>query len=117
MKGKAGIVAGALTGLALVLAPILDGLYVREGGYVNHKNDRGGATRYGITEAVARQWGYKGDMRVFPKHCGDRNPVCADKIYRVTYIEKPGFLPFAAMSPAVLEELVDSAVLHGPSIS
>lgn len=28
-----------------------------EGGYSNHKNDRGGKTKYGITQAVARNYG------------------------------------------------------------
>lgn len=37
-----------------------------EGGYVNDPNDPGGATRYGITEAVARANGYTGDMRTLP---------------------------------------------------
>jgi lysozyme family protein len=32
----------------------------REGGYSNHPADRGGATRWGITEAVARAHGYRG---------------------------------------------------------
>ena len=32
----------------------LDELIKREGGYVNNPADRGGATKYGITEAVAR---------------------------------------------------------------
>lgn len=34
-----------------------------EGGYVDNPNDPGGATMYGITEAVARESGYQGDMR------------------------------------------------------
>lgn len=39
---------------------------LHEGGYGNHPDDPGGATRYGITEAVARVAGYRGDMRELP---------------------------------------------------
>lgn len=34
-----------------------------EGGYTNHINDNGGETNFGITENVARDFGYSGDMR------------------------------------------------------
>lgn len=44
----------------------LDELIKREGGYVNNPADRGGATKYGITEAVARASGFKGHMRDLP---------------------------------------------------
>lgn len=37
-----------------------------EGGYVDHPADPGGATRWGITERVARENGYTGHMRDFP---------------------------------------------------
>ena len=37
-----------------------------EGGYVDHPADPGGATNYGITQLVAREHGYSGDMRDFP---------------------------------------------------
>lgn len=37
-----------------------------EGEYSNHPADPGGATRWGITERVARAAGYRGDMREFP---------------------------------------------------
>ena len=37
-----------------------------EGGFVDHPSDPGGATRYGVTERVARANGYAGSMREFP---------------------------------------------------
>lgn len=56
----------------------LEILLESEGGYVNHPSDPGGATRYGITQAVARESGYIGDMRVLPIN------TAAD-IYRAKY--------------------------------
>lgn len=38
-------------------------LISHEGGYVNHPNDPGGETKFGITRRVAREAGYRGDMR------------------------------------------------------
>lgn len=37
-----------------------------EGGFVDHPKDPGGATNYGITQRVAREHGFQGDMRNFP---------------------------------------------------
>lgn len=37
-----------------------------EGGFVDHPEDPGGATRWGITQRIARKHGYTGDMRNFP---------------------------------------------------
>lgn len=104
---RGGITAG-------VLAVILGAVYVVEGGYVNNPNDPGGETRYGVTKTVARGFGYTGSMRLFPKHCDAEHPVCADLVYTTNYIERPGFMPLASIEPAVMEELVDSAVNFGP---
>jgi len=49
-----------------------------EGGYVDNPNDPGGATRYGVTEAVARANGYLGPMQKFPLEL-------AKRIYRESY--------------------------------
>lgn len=49
-----------------------------EGGYVDHAKDPGGKTRYGITEAVARDAGYIGEMNVLPSNT-------AAEIYRANY--------------------------------
>ena len=38
----------------------------REGGYVNHPDDRGGETRWGITHSVAKDNGYDKEMKDFP---------------------------------------------------
>ncbi|MDE1906636.1 MAG: glycoside hydrolase family 108 protein [Rhodospirillales bacterium] len=38
-----------------------------EGAYVDNPADPGGATMWGITERVARSWGYDGDMRALPR--------------------------------------------------
>lgn len=55
-----------------------DQLLNHEGGFVDHPDDPGGATRYGITEAVAREVGYRGDMRDLPV-------ALAARIYRERY--------------------------------
>ncbi len=55
-------------------------VFEEEKGYVNHKNDRGGATNYGITVAVARRAGWQGSMKDLPK------PL-AESIYNTQYWE------------------------------
>ncbi|QCW21964.1 glycosylhydrolase [Caulobacter phage Jess A] len=78
----------------------------REAGYVNHPSDRGGPTKYGITEKVARKHGYTGDMRDFPLDL-------ADQILEREYVEEPGFDLVAVLSVKVAKELVDTGVNCG----
>lgn len=60
----------------------LNELIKRKGGYVNNPADRGGVTKYGITEAVARANGFKGNMRDLPLEV-------VKKIYRKNYWRLP----------------------------
>lgn len=51
---------------------------VHEGSFSDHPDDRGGKTMYGITEAVAREVGYRGNMQELPLDL-------AKRIYRERY--------------------------------
>ena len=46
---------------------IFERLMLHEGGYVNHPNDPGGETMWGVTKRVAQAHGYHGSMRNLPK--------------------------------------------------
>ena len=46
---------------------LIEEVIAREGGYVNHPADPGGATRWGVTERLARAHGYRGPMRDYPR--------------------------------------------------
>lgn len=78
-----------------------------EGGYSDNALDRGGKTMFGITEAVARANGYKGDMAALPR-------ATAIAIYKSEYAIKPGFAAIEAVSPSVGAELFDTGVNMGP---
>jgi len=82
----------------------------REGGYVNHPADRGGPTRWGITEATARADGWTGDMRGFPR-------VRAAALYRRLYWQRPRLDAVASRSPGLAAELFDTAVNMGPTVA
>jgi lysozyme family protein len=89
---------------------LLDALIEREGGYANHPADRGGPTRFGITEAVARVHGYVGAMAKLP-----RDEAAA--IYRRLYWLRPRFDEVAARAPRIAAELFDTGVNMGPAVA
>lgn len=75
-----------------------------EGGYSDHPNDPGGATRWGVTERVARAAGYVGSMKEFPV---DK----AKEIYKKSYWDAVQ----ADLLPDELRYAVfDAAVNSGP---
>lgn len=94
-------------GVGGAIGIILAAVFAAEGGYVNDPRDPGGATNHGITEAVARQNGYTGDMRKLTAQ------QAAD-IYVKQYIDKPGFRAVVDMDPYLGEEMVDAAINVGP---
>ena len=95
---------------ALDIDELLDALVAREGDFVNHPADRGGPTRFGITEAVARAHGYQGAMRALPR---DE----ALDIYRRLYWHRPRFDAIAERSARIAAELFDTGVNMGPAVA
>jgi lysozyme family protein len=89
---------------------LINGVIDREGGYVHHPADRGGATRWGITEAVARANGYAGDMRHFAREA-------AAAIYRRIYWQRPRIDDVAQRAPSIAAELFDTGVNMGPAVA
>jgi lysozyme family protein len=85
---------------------LIEDVIEREGGYVNHPADRGGATNWGITEAVARRQGYMDDMQALPRSD-------AEAIYRQLYWHKPRFDAFSERAPALAAELFDTGINMG----
>jgi lysozyme family protein len=89
---------------------LIDALIEREGGYVDHPADRGGATCFGITEAVARAHGYAGPMRHLPRED-------AAAIYKRLYWLRPRFDQIARRSGGLAAELFDTGVNMGPAVA
>jgi len=87
---------------------IIDAILEAEKGYVDHPNDRGGPTNYGITIAVARKNGYDGDMKDLPLSL-------AREIYRKRYIVEPKFDKVAELDAKIGHELIDTGVNMGPA--
>lgn len=85
---------------------IVDELVAREGGYVNNPADRGGPTNWGITEPVARAFGYRGDMQAMPIEV-------ARSIYRERFWQQPGFSRIGQIDLPLAIELMDTGVNMG----
>ena len=76
-----------------------------EGEYSDDADDRGGKTRYGITEVVARLSGYKGDMKELPLDT-------AKAIYKIGYWDSINLDLIS--DDKIAEELFDISVNMGP---
>lgn len=76
-----------------------------EGEYSDDEGDRGGKTKYGITETVARLSGYHGDMKELPLET-------ARNIYKIGYWDSIDL--DLVTDQKIAEELFDVAVNMGP---
>jgi lysozyme family protein len=85
---------------------MINDVIAREGDYVNHPADRGGPTRWGITQAEARADGYTGDMRVLPRER-------AFSIYWWRFVVATGIDLLAKRAPALAAEALDTGVNMG----
>lgn len=85
---------------------LIEELIEREGGYVNDPTDRGGETMYGITKAVARQYGYNGEMLALPFEL-------AFKIYQDRYWTPLKLDEVQQLSETLAEQLFDFGVNSG----
>lgn len=81
-------------------------LVSREGEYVDDPADKGGPTRWGVTEKVARAAGYTGSMRDYPLSS-------AKDLFAVKYWYEPRFSEVDRLSPYLAEELFDTGVNMG----
>ncbi|WP_020184555.1 glycosyl hydrolase 108 family protein [Methylopila sp. 73B] len=88
----------------------LQHIIIRERGYSDRATDRGGKTKDGITERVARgkPWFYKGDMRELPDELRDR-------IYLTDYWHSLNLDAVAAVMPVLAVEICDAGVNCGVS--
>ncbi|TDX29115.1 putative peptidoglycan binding protein [Modicisalibacter xianhensis] len=86
-----------------LIAEVID----REGGYVDHPSDRGGPTKYGITQVVAKRHGYTGAMCDLP-----RQKAC--DIYAADYWHSLRLDNIALIYEPLAEYLFDFGVNSGP---
>lgn len=78
-----------------------------EGGYVNDKDDSGGATKYGITEYLAKKHGYKGSMRDLPKSLAFE--IYKNRYWRLMMLDDIETIA----GEVIVEELVEIAINMG----
>jgi lysozyme family protein len=86
---------------------VIDDIIRREGGFVDNPSDRGGPTKFGITQATLAEW------RGSPVTANDVEALTVDEarsIYRALYIDKPGL---DALPEPLRGLVVDTAVQSG----
>lgn len=96
----------SLGGIGIAVAAVIGSVIGIEGGFSNHPDDTGGATNFGITEKVARDYGYTGSMLDLPVEV-------AENIYSNNYVIAPKYHRILEESQAVGHKVIDSGVNVG----
>ena len=89
-----------------IVGAIIASIIFVEGGYTDDSFDPGGKTKFGITEKVAREYGYTGSME-------DLTKDTATDIYSTLYVYQPNFDKFIEINPAIAHKLINSGVNVG----
>lgn len=93
--------------MSKTVAQVIDDVIRREGGYVDHPNDRGGPTKYGITQKTLDAYSKKYDIFCMPV-----KDLSVDKtrmIYRNEY-----YPSVAILASEYQPQVFDMCVNHGP---
>jgi lysozyme family protein len=78
--------------------------------YTNDPDDAGKETKWGITVASARAYGYTGATKDMPE-------AVARAIYRKRYVDEPRFGEVFAIEPNIGAELIDTGVNMGTTVA
>lgn len=85
---------------------VLDEVLGVEGDWSNHPSDSGGKTMFGITERLARKYGYVGEMQKIPISF-------AERIYKEEFWDSLDLDTISKISPTIVRELMDTSVNQG----
>lgn len=89
-------------------ATAFEKLLKHEGGFSDHPADPGGKTRYGVTEAVAREVGYRGNMRELPLDLAQR--IYKERYWDAVQAENlPADLRYIVFDAAVNSGIIQAA--------
>lgn len=96
------------------ITKLISEIVKREGGYVDHANDLGGPTNYGITLRKLSEYLGRPASITELKAMG---PGVAEDIYHSEYVRIPGFDKIGLISDLAARELVDTGVNCGVEVA
>ncbi len=92
---------------------IISGVILREGSkYTNDPKDSGGPTKYGVTQATLSRYRKR---QVTPSEVAALTESEARSVYRMLFVNEPGYGPIVDISDLIGAELVDTGVNMGPA--